>query len=85
MTFIESKFVYYTECNLATLEHLQMKKSSSKSEIKRQTDICNGMLNALGFIDGFDSEIARHLQCPRVAGIVKSAHAAATKNYKVPE
>lgn len=36
---------YFTECNLATLEVLLMKKSSSKSSISRQRSICINMLS----------------------------------------
>lgn len=43
MTYLELKFCYYTECQLATLATLQFRKSTSKSELKRQQDIANGM------------------------------------------
>ncbi len=35
-----NEYAHATECGLATLEGLLMKKSSPKSEIRRQTSIC---------------------------------------------
>lgn len=32
------------ECNLATLERLQMRRSSAKCEIKRQQEICDDLV-----------------------------------------
>ena len=41
------KFAYYTECQLATLDGLKMRKSTSKCELKRQQDICDGMVQVV--------------------------------------
>jgi len=41
---LPNEFAYATECNLATLSSLLLKKSSPKSEVKRQTNICCRML-----------------------------------------
>lgn len=44
---IEEAFVYYTDCQMATLSYLTMVKRTSKSELKRQQDIVNGMLDQI--------------------------------------
>ena len=41
---LESEFRYYTECQLATLESLRGRKSTAKSELKRQEQIAAGMV-----------------------------------------
>lgn len=41
---IYNQYAYATECNLATLSSLLMKKSSPKSEVQRQRNICTEML-----------------------------------------
>jgi hypothetical protein len=40
---LEEHFAYFTECQLATVEGLKMKKRSSKSEIRRHENIANKM------------------------------------------
>lgn len=44
LRFLREKFAYYTECQLATLEHYEMRKSSSKSETERHRKIAEGMI-----------------------------------------
>jgi hypothetical protein len=41
---VEQALVYYTECNLATLERLQALTRTSKWERQRQKNICDGMV-----------------------------------------
>ena len=41
---LEDHFRYYTECELATLEHLKRLKSTSKSELRRHGKIAEGMV-----------------------------------------
>ena len=41
---LANEYAYATECQLATLSGLLGKKSSAKSEIKRQANICLRML-----------------------------------------
>lgn len=41
---VEQALVYYTECNLATLEQLQTLTRASKQERERQKSICDGMV-----------------------------------------
>lgn len=41
---LESKFIYYTECQLATLEALKLKKRTPKCDLQRQQNICDGMM-----------------------------------------
>lgn len=43
---IEDRLATFTEYNLATLETLQDRKRSSKSEIRRQANICDQMVRA---------------------------------------
>lgn len=43
--YLAERFYYYTECNLATLEQLESRKSSSNSDKVRQTAICGGMVD----------------------------------------
>lgn len=43
---IEDALAYFTECNLATLDHLHSIKRSSKSERQRQSNICDSMVRA---------------------------------------
>jgi len=43
---LNEAFAYYTECQLATLEGCKIKKSTPKSEIRRQLSIARGMLEA---------------------------------------
>lgn len=57
------------ECNLATLEELQMLKSSSAARIRRQEDICRqavSLFRALGNI-----EAARYMQCGRLVEMLE--------------
>lgn len=57
--------VYLLECNYATLEDLQMRKSSSRSSIRRQASICECGLEALRF-HASEAAAAARLHCPRV-------------------
>jgi hypothetical protein len=68
MTYIERKFIYYTECQLATLEQLTCRKSSSQSDIRRQKSIADGMLRCLIAIDNLDTDEMRGelMAVPRV-------------------
>lgn len=51
--------IYFTDVNLATLESLVLRKSSSKSDIRRQTSICLSMLDSLSLIrPGLDVAIS---------------------------
>lgn len=43
---IEDRLAAFTEYNLATLEWLEMTKSSSKSSVRRQSSICDMMVRA---------------------------------------
>ena len=43
---MEDALAYFTECNLATLEHLRLLKRTSKSERQRQANICKSMVAA---------------------------------------
>jgi hypothetical protein len=68
MGTLEGRFLYYTECQLATLEGLKMKKKkTSKSELRRQQSIADGMLIV---VKGFCSEVDIH-SCPRVKELLK--------------
>lgn len=59
---IEQAHAYFTECNLATLEHMATIKRTAKSDISRQRNIC---LQMLKWIDG--DQAAVHAQhCGRV-------------------
>ena len=42
---LPNEFAYATECSLATLSQLRLRKSTSKSDIRRQTNICVRMLS----------------------------------------
>lgn len=42
---LEGKFIYYTECQLATLEALKLVKRTSKFELRRQQSIADGMMD----------------------------------------
>jgi hypothetical protein len=41
---LDEEFAFYTECQLATLEGLKMRKSSGKHEVMRQQDIADQMV-----------------------------------------
>lgn len=43
---IHEAFGYFTECNLATLERLQDRKSTPKSDLERQKGIADDMVDA---------------------------------------
>jgi hypothetical protein len=43
--FLSSKFAYFTECNLATLEGMRLRKSTSRYDLSRQQNICNDMVS----------------------------------------
>jgi hypothetical protein len=53
-TTLANEYAYATECALATLSGLVCKKSTAKSEIRRQRSIC---LRQLGICQTFKSEI----------------------------
>jgi len=42
---LAAQFCYYTECQMATLEQMQMVASTPKSRLKRQTAIVFDMVN----------------------------------------
>jgi len=66
---IEQAHAYFTECQLATLAHMAMLKSTSKSSLRRQKSIC---LKMLQWVDG-DSAAKIHRDCGRVLDILKDA------------
>lgn len=74
LTWLEREFLYYTECELATLEHLESMKRASRSDVKRHRIIANGMLGTCAIIFGSPRmpetaakwRLARELKCPRV-------------------
>ena len=41
---LRDSFLYYTECQLATVEGLEGRKSTTKLELKRHRLIANGMV-----------------------------------------
>lgn len=43
-TSLEEAFAYFTECQLATVEHLMCIKRTSKSELRRHQDIARDMV-----------------------------------------
>ena len=45
---LEEAFLYFADCQAATLENLACKKRSPKSELLRQHDICIKMLETAG-------------------------------------
>ncbi len=58
-------FLYYTECQLATVEQLEGRKSASKANLRRQRDIASGMVEACKnqIISG---NLLRRIGCPRL-------------------
>lgn len=62
---LRDSFVYYTECQLATLESLAALTSPSKSELTRQSLIAEGMVLVCRRMFINANEI-RQLGCPRV-------------------
>lgn len=44
---ISDAFAYYTDCQLATVEWLALKKSTPKGEYKRHIDIAQGMCDLI--------------------------------------
>lgn len=72
--FLAQSYAEATEWNLATLSSLLMKKSSSKSEIRRQTSICLKMLvisDAYKNVVDFKSGPCR--LCTRVQKLIEMA------------
>lgn len=63
-------FLYYTECNLATLSFTRMSKTKhSKTEIFRQESICKEMVEfILEHIpkENRDEMVLRRIGCPRL-------------------
>lgn len=43
---LAQEFAYYAECQLATLEIISERKSTSKSDLRRQAEIAFGMVKA---------------------------------------
>lgn len=70
MNYIEKKFIYYTECQLATLESLKGRKATSQSDLRRQQKIADDMVECLSAIDGLQPEDLRG--CPRVSDMVEA-------------
>jgi len=64
---IEQAHAYFTECQLATLAHMAMLKSTSKSALGRQRNIC---INMMGWVNG-DAAAKIHRDCPRVLGLLR--------------
>ncbi len=58
--WLMDEYVYATECNLATLDTLCMRKGSSKSDIRRQTSICARMLRVCQSFPDAHSIHSRH-------------------------
>ena len=48
---IEQEYLYAAECQLATLEQQCERKSTSKSDLRRQREICQKMLQVCQEID----------------------------------
>lgn len=46
LAWLEKRFIYFTECQLATLERLRMRKSTSQSDLRRHSEIADGMVGA---------------------------------------
>ena len=67
MNYLEKKFIFYTECQLATLESLP--KRTSKSERKRHQGIADGMMEVVSGIDlnGYRVDFA-----PRVSTLLRT-------------
>ena len=72
MTYLERKFIYYTECQLATLESLRARKSTSQSELKRQTAIADGMVGCLSTIEDLKEDDFRG--APRTRDAMHAKH-----------
>lgn len=77
MTYLEKKFLYYTECQLATLEYFKGRKSMSKSEINRHEKIAQGMSEICeSIMHDLPPDMSLHekrmqlRECPRLAGIL---------------
>jgi hypothetical protein len=45
LRYLQERFAYYTECQLATLERCKTLKSTPKSETHRHEKIANGMID----------------------------------------
>lgn len=68
--------VWMAECNLATLEDMQERKSTPKGELKRQREICERVIGQcvdLGFHPGVRG--LRGFACPRLDEALKRAAA----------
>lgn len=73
LSHLESKFLYYTEVQLATLERL-LNKRSAKFDINRQQHICNGMMETVHEIaQGIDLESYGICKLPRVRELLTSS------------
>jgi hypothetical protein len=68
MQTLEGRFIYFAECQLATLEMLEMRKGTSKSDLRRQKSICDEMLEIVATI-AWTVDIHG---CPRVMEFLKS-------------
>ena len=79
MNQLIDEYVYATEVNLATLSELAGIKSSSKSRIKRQTNICHKMLQVcqeyaseIEWRGWGGAEVGRKGSCSRVKKMLES-------------
>jgi hypothetical protein len=66
---IEQAHAYFTECQLATLFHMAMVKSTAKSALSRQRSIC---LKMMEWVNG-DEAAKVHRDCGRVLELLKAA------------
>ena len=66
---LEEAFAYYTECQLATAEGLEMKKSSPKGEVTRQRGIADEMV-AVCRSAGLKPVMRSGKQTPRLARLL---------------
>jgi hypothetical protein len=67
---IDQAHAYFTECQLATLFHMAMTKSTAKSALQRQRSICLKML------EWVDVDAATHIyrDSGRVIELIKTAN-----------
>lgn len=73
LTYIEKKFLYYTECQLATLEGLRGIKRTPKCELKRQESIANGMVEVSRSILG-DPPFAHEVKSLGLLRLLNTEH-----------
>lgn len=70
-TGLAPAFAYYTECALATAEHLDLLKSASNSGRQRAWSIANGMV-ATCLAHGVTKADAP--RCPRLQKLMEASH-----------